>query len=313
MKKFIKGISLTILIVIPGIGYLSIQHVSDEDSNLLFSSKLISKSIVMNILHEGKSIVDRDYIPTPFDSDNFEYANLNHTRFGNILSQASLAPFLEHSSANGSLEYAIDAMDILRSNMTVGSSSKDWGQSNIAEMFAAGLNGESYLCDDLARMFIILVQSKGLQARKIGLNRADGIGHVVVEVYDPSAQKWVLFDPTNNIYYKFDNEILNALELMHLMRDGNKNDKIKIISGKNKLEIITADRYEELLDFYKHGIVVEFYNKWVEMNADRMNPIRSPSIMGVYVGNDFVRKIYYRHDLPPEEYKDNRRKLYEAP
>ena len=305
----IKRISLLLILTFAAIGYLSIQNVTDDDSQLLFSSKLISKSIVMNFLHKTKSMVDKDYIPTPFDDENFKYADLDSPRFSNILTQDSLTPFFEYSSVNGKFENAIDTMDILRSNMTVGSSSKDWSKSNVAEMFAAGLNGESYLCGDIAKMFIVLVQSKGFHARKIGLNRSDGIGHVVVEVYNPTSQKWVLFDPTNNIYYKFDNKILNAIELMRLIKD---NNKIKIIRGKNNSEIITANRYEELLDFYKHGIVVEFYDKWVEMNADRFNPIRSPSIMGIYVGNDLVRKIYYRHDLPPEDYENNRRKLYEA-
>ena len=313
MHILIKRISLLLILVSAGIGYLSIQYVTDEDSQLLFSSKLISKSIVMNFLHKTKSIVDKDYIPTPFDDKNFEYADLDSPKFSNILTQDSLTPFFEYSPVNRKFENAIDIMDILRSNMTVGSSSKDWSKSNVAEMFAAGLNGESYLCDDLAKMFIVLVQSKGLHARKIGLNRADGIGHVVVEVYNPTSQKWALFDPTNNIYYEFDNKILNAIELMHLMQDNKNNNKIEIIRGENNSEIIRADRYEELLDFYKHGIVVEFYDKWVEMNADRFNPIRSPSIMGIYVGNDLVKKIYYRHDLPPEKYENNKRRLYEAP
>jgi hypothetical protein len=58
---------------------------------------------------------------------------------------------------------------------------------------------------------------------------------------------------------------------------------------------------------------VEYFNKWVEMKVDRLNPIRSPSIMGIYVGSDPIRKIYYRHDLSPEDYEDNLRKLYESP
>ena len=313
MKRILLSLILSLILASASIGYLSIQKVTAGDSQLLFSSKLISKSIVMNFLHKTKSIVDKDYIPTPFDDKNFEYANLDSPKFSDILTKDSLTPFFEYSPVNAKFENVIDIMDTLRSNITFGNSSKDWSKSNVAEMFAAGLNGESYLCGDFAKMFIILVQSKGFHARKVGLNSADGGGHVVVEVYNPTSQNWVLFDPTFNIYYKFDNKILNAIELMYLMQDDKNNNKIEIIRGENNSEIIKADRYEELLDFYKHGIVVEFYDKWVEMNADRFNPIRSPSIMGIYVGNNLVRKIYYRHNLPPEEYENNKIKLYEAP
>ena len=304
---------MVIFILIPLVGYLSSQHVSDEDSYLEFSLKLISKSIVMNVLHVTYTIVDKTYKPTPFDNNDFEYADLNHPGYSDIISQDILSPFFLNSSTKYQLDDAIEAMDILRSNMTVGTSSRDWSKIGVAEMYAAGLNGESYLCGDLARMYILLVQSKGLQARKIGLNRADGIGHVVVEIYDPIIQKWLLVDPTNNLYYEADNLMLNALELNHLMKDEKTGNKIKIISGKNSSELISADRYDALLDFYRHGVVVEFYNKWVEMKVDRLNPIRSPSVMGIYVGSDPIRQIYYRHDLAPEEYEDNRRKLYESP
>lgn len=313
IEKLAKLFFLGVMALSSLVGYLSIQYVSDEDSPLEFSSKLISKSIVMNFLHVARTIVDKDYIPTPFDDKEFEYVDLNNPAYLDIISNDILAPFSLNSSKGWQLNDAIEAMDILNTHMTVGASSKDWSGKSVAEMYAAGLDGEAYLCGDLARMYIMLVQSKGLQARKIGLNRADGIGHVVVEVYDPISQRWLLFDPTNNLYYVHNKEILNALELNHLLKDDNENSQVKVVVGESALELGSADRYDALLDFYRHGIVVEFFNNWVETKVSRLNPIRSPSVMGIYVGSDPIRKIYYRHDLPPEEYEENYRKLYASP
>jgi hypothetical protein len=294
------------------IGYLAIQQVEDADSKPMFAAKLISKSIIMKVLDTISRISDENYVPTPIDSGKFHYVNLQQEYFSRIRTDPLLMKLFVDRDKKWDFEDAVNAADFLWANVSPGNSTQYWQQSNVIEMFQAAAKGEPFLCWNLSKMLSELVQAGGMQARLISLNRYDGIGHVVIEVYSKRREKWLLIDATNNLYYEYNGEPLNTLEVNQLVQNEESKKNILTKYGShyrmrenNKPAVIDS----KLNDFYKNGFAVEFYNRWVEQKLPRYNPLRSPSVMGVYVGESSLRKFYYNHNLT----HDSASQLYESP
>ena len=193
-----------------GVGYLAIEPVLDTDSRPLFAAKLISKSLIMSGLHAIERVSKSDYVPTPLDPGQFRYADLTHENFANVRTDSRLAKLYHNADSQWDFDRAVRAADFLWAHLPQGTSSRDWQQNNVPEMFEAAANGELFLCWDISRMLLELVQVGGLQGRLIGLSRDDGGGHVVTEIWSERYEKWFLIDATNNVYYQHGGKPLNA-------------------------------------------------------------------------------------------------------
>ena len=162
-------------------------------------------------------------------------------------------------------------------------------------MIDAAEQGERFLCGNISKMLVQLIQAGGTQARTVGLQAAHS-GHVVVELWSKQFNKWVILDPDYNVHYTDTaGKPLSALEIFEMSQDSNKIKNIIPVIGNSPNTLYKSD--SRLVDlFYKNGVAINFYNRWVDKNYPRRHPARSPSIMAFYVGDSTVDKLYYKHD-----------------
>ncbi|MBE8232469.1 MAG: hypothetical protein HAW67_01950 [Endozoicomonadaceae bacterium] len=300
MRKFLFVFISLIFTVAFVIAYLAIRTISSDDPPLLTQSQKISKTIVMRGLDQFESIFNSaTYVPTPFDSPSpdFKYANLSHPYFENIRNDKRVAHFYSLSS-NSSDQPPIDFSDAismkkyLRDLFPHGVASTNFINTNVLEMIDAAEQGEQFLCEDISKMLIQLIQAGGTQARAVGLQSLHS-DHVVVEMWSKHFNKWVIIDPDHNIHYTNANGVpLSAIELYVMSQNSHQIEKIQRITDSSPNTLHNTKLIEL---FYKNGFSIFFYNRWVDQNLPRKHPARSPAIMGVYVGKAKIEKIYHKH------------------
>jgi len=294
IKKILVASIVIALISIFTIAYLSISNLESDDSQLLKSSQKVSKALVMRGLDQVERIFgSATYTPTPFDSSDFEYADLSHPYFERIRNDKRVAHFYHKRPIDFS--DAISIREYLRDLFPHGVESSSFLNTNVLEMIDAAEHGERFLCGNISKMLVELIQAGGTQARTVGL-QASHSGHVVVEMWSNQFNKWILLDPDYNVHYTNKSGVpLSAIELYGMSQDGHEIQTIKRITGNSKNTLHNSNT-QIVEQFYRNGFAILFYNKWVDKNLPRRHPARSPSIMGFYVGKSEVDKFYYKHD-----------------
>lgn len=300
-RKTIKH-ALLVLITVSGllvsaIGYLAIQNIASNDSQLLFGGKLISKALVMGIFDRYERFFSGAmYTPTPFDSPEFSYADLSNPYFEVVRSDKRVAHFYAHSSMPMDFYNAVSMADFLRDLFPHGVSRRSYQNANVLEMMDAAENGERFLCGNISKMLAQLVQAGGTQARNISLGKSANDGHNLIELWSRRFGKWAVIDPDYNVHYTDSLGIpLSALELYQIAQDENRIRDIRRIAG-NSPNTLHNSNTKNIEKRYRNGFAVEFYNRWVDANLPRWHPGRSPSIMAYYIGNSFPRRFYYKYD-----------------
>ena len=294
-----KGLFTLIIITFiaaSAILFMAQRNISSDDPQILVASQKISKALIMRILDRIESIFgDTSYAPTPFDSADFSYADLSHPYFEKIRNDKRVAHFYVNGTDPIDVADAIAMREYLRDLFPHGAASTSFINTNVLEMIDAAEQGEKFLCGNISKMLVQLIQAGGTQARTVGL-QAKHSGHVVVELWSKQFNKWVTLDPDYNVHYTdTTGEPLSALEIFEMSQDSKKINNIKPVKGKSSNTLYKSD--SRLVDlFYKNGVAINFYNRWVDKNYPRRHPARSPSIMAFYVGDSTVDKLYYKHD-----------------
>lgn len=83
-------------------------------------------------------------------------------------------------------------------------------------------------CGQYGVVFAHACMSFGIPARYFETMPAGEGGHFVVEVYSKDYKKWILMDPTINIYYERNSIPLNVMELHELRYHNKKNDAYSV-------------------------------------------------------------------------------------
>jgi hypothetical protein len=276
--------------------FLAKRSISSDDPQFLITSQKISKSLIMRVLDKVESnFGSESYAPTPFDSPDFSYADLSHPYFETIREDKRVAHF--YSNLTGVIDFsdAISMREYLRDLFPHGTASTSFININVLEMIDAAEQGGKFLCGNISKMLIQLIQAGGTQARTVGL-QASHSGHVVVELWSKRFNKWVILDPDYNVHYTNTTGIpLSAIELYEMSQDSEHIKYIKPVTGKSSNTMHNSN--SNLVElFYKNGIAINFYNRWVDKNLVRRNPARSPVIMSYYIGNSKIERLYYKHD-----------------
>ena len=276
--------------------FLAKRNFSSDDPQFLVASQKISKSLIMRVLDKVESnFGSTSYAPTPFDSPDFSYADLSHPYFEKIRNDKRVTHF--YSNHAGAIDFsdAITMREYLRDLFPHGTASTSFINTNVLEMIDAAEQGEKFLCGNISKMLVQLIQAGGTQARTVGL-QASHSSHVVVELWSKRFNKWVILDPDYNVHYTNATGIpLSAIELYEMSQDSNNIKYIKPITGKSSNTL--HNNNSNLVElFYKNGIAINYYNRWVDKNLPRRNPARSPVIMGYYIGNSKIERFYYKHD-----------------
>lgn len=275
--------------------YLSLQPILNEDSKLQQAAKLISKSFIMRIFDQYERLMgDAQYAPTPFDSKDFTYADLSSQNFEKITIDKRLVHFYSGNSLPIDFQDAVSMANFLRGLFQHGFPQKNYLYADVLEMLDAAEEGEKFLCGNISMMLAQMIQAGGTQARTVGLYDEQYNGHVVVEIWSRKFNKWAVVDPDYNIHYTNNSNIpLSAVELYKFARE-EKVDEVKRNVGNSPNTLHKSNT--NLIDrFYRNGFIIDFYNKWIDANLPRRHPARSPAIMGYYVGDSWLRRIYNKH------------------
>lgn len=76
-------------------------------------------------------------------------------------------------------------------------------------------------CNDMAELFLHALRAQGYKARKLFVVKSIGdpyATHTLVEVFENN--KWVIYDPTFNVSFKKDGQLLGAVDISRSLIDG---------------------------------------------------------------------------------------------
>ena len=296
IRKLIITFIIVAFISVLAIVFLAKRNISNDDPQILIVTQKISKALIMRVLDVIESVTDSTgYAPTPFDSPAFSYADLSHPYFEKIRNDKRVARFYSREKGNIDFYDAISMREYLRDLFPHGTASKNYLHVNVLEMIDAAEHGEKFLCGNISKMLVQMIQAGGTQARTVGLQASDS-GHVVVELWSEKFDKWVVLDPDYNVHYTITiGTPLSAIELYQMSQNSNKIKDIIRVPGKS-VNALYSNNSKLVEQYYKNGIAINYYNSWVDKNLPRINPARSPAIMGFYIGNSALERIYYKHD-----------------
>lgn len=312
ITKLVKTSVIVVIMAMVAILFMSVKTVSVDDDQVLIAAQKVSKSIIMNALDNINILTGLyDDPPTPFDGPGFSYADLSHPYFEAIRKDRRLTHFYTGIEDGLDFEHALILKEYLRDLFPHGAADKNYLNVNVLEMIDAAEMGEKYLCGNISKMLVQLIQAGGTQARTVGLQSAES-GHIVVELWSNKFNKWALLDPDYNVHYTDQSGIpMSALDLYINSHKLDFNSNIIRHTGLSKNTLHNSNT-RLIEDYYKKGFVINYYNRWVDKNYPRRHPARSPSIMGYYIGNSNVESFYYKHDSSVVT-EDIKQTLYENP
>jgi len=142
-------------------------------------------------------------------------------------------------------------------------------------------HGEKFFCSEYVTTYIQALSSIGITSRFVGLLK----GHVVAEVWSNDYDKWVVIDPTFDIFYELNGVPLNALELHNAWVEKSW-QRIKIVLNSKNSQI---NNYPySLIDYYEN-FFVRMRNDWFTNRYPRWHP-KSNSIMNSIEWSDKYTK-----------------------
>ena len=297
IKKYLLVFATLSFIIMLAIAYLATRMILSDDPPMLIASQKVSKTLIMRSFDSfEKYFGTKTYAPTPFDSPDFSYANLSHPYFEKIRNDKRVAHFYANTSHDKPIDLsdALSMKEYLRNLFRHAESSKDYENAQVLEMIDAAQKGETFKCGNIVRMLAELIQAGGVQARTIELP-GENNGHVVMEFWSKQFKKWVMLDPDYNVHYTNAAGIpLSSLEIHQMSQDNEKRKEITVVIG-NSPNTLYKKNTNLVEKYYKNGVAIGFYNRWVDKNYPRRHPARSLAIMGYYVGKLNVEKLYYKH------------------
>ncbi len=129
---------------------------------------------------------------------------------------------------------------------------KQWNHDGMNEpsrndaltILAEAKEGKQFRCVEYGIVTTACLNAIGLPARTMGLKTKDvettefGAGHVLLEVYLPDLQKWVLLDGQFDVMPVLNNVPLNAVEFQQAIANNYDKLEIRSLSGANKAQYV---------------------------------------------------------------------------
>ncbi len=234
MRKTIKECNLlilflTVLFVIAGINLVGLC--------ILHSSGVVNRLLPICEIKDESS---HRFVP-----DTGE----DQSRFYNFLSDKGF--FKDRISING----------IIRFQQFVGNSIKNvgvyYGNENGFDLFKKGTSGTPLACDSMAIIFKEGLEALGYKARLIQLYKSDFSSsdtHMLVEVFING--KWRLFDPTFNVTFEHEGNLLGVNEVQELLHTKGPNEVNIIYYGDRAYPARIDNYYMAWRPFFNNAYVV---------------------------------------------------------
>ncbi|MCZ6799314.1 MAG: transglutaminase-like domain-containing protein [Nitrospirae bacterium] len=168
------------------------------------------------------------------------------------------------------------------------------------------LKGGKFWCGGMSKAMVTASLSMGRAARLIHLQTAqDGDpnyqGHYAVEIWIPAFNKWVLFDPTINAFYRLEGHPASVLEVHRAVVQGKGQDVQVMKEGVPH----SLDTYEDteslpgiLFKNYFTYFQVLFRNDFLA-NGDHVHPAND-QVVNYYLNwsDDYTPPFYFDQELP---------------
>lgn len=194
--------------------YLAGSPVAVEEPRSVFVAKVVAKRVVAELI-VAVSALRPDGVPMPTP-----HAPVPPLPPEALSPVPALAGFAARAPRDD-LGRARALADWLAGSAAFGPPRSDYHRRPTAEVLQAALDGEPFLCDDLARLFARLAPRVGLDVRLVYLWAAEEANHVVAEVYARELRKWVMVDVIENVVLTGAGVPLSAVEV-HRMATGGR-------------------------------------------------------------------------------------------
>ncbi|PTX14687.1 transglutaminase superfamily protein [Pontibacter mucosus] len=172
--------------------------------------------------------------------------------------------------------------------------------------------GKQFRCVEYGIVTTACLNAIGLPARTMGLKMKDvetvefGAGHVLLEVYLPDLQKWVMLDGQFDVMPVLNNVPLNAVEFQQAIAKDYSKLEIRSLSGTSKMQ------YVNWVYPYLYYFDVKFDNR-EGVAFERETIDGKSSLMLVPVGAKVPEVFQRKYKLDRYKYTNSLTDLYQAP
>ncbi|WP_299756498.1 transglutaminase-like domain-containing protein [uncultured Pontibacter sp.] len=185
-------------------------------------------------------------------------------------------------------------------------------QPDALTILAEAKEGKQFRCVEYGIVTTAALNAIGLPARTMGLKMKEvetmefGAGHVLLEVYLPDMQKWVMLDGQYDVMPVLNNVPLSAVEFQQAIARNYSKLEIRSLSGANKAQ------YVNWIYPYLYYFDVKFDNR-EGVAFQRETVDGKSSLMLVPVGAKVPEVFQRKYKLDRFKYTSSLADLYQAP
>lgn len=185
-------------------------------------------------------------------------------------------------------------------------------QSDALSILEEAKEGKNFRCVEYGIITTAALNAIGLPARTIGLKMKDvetiesGAGHVLLEVFLPDLNKWVMLDRQFDAMPVLNNVPLNAVEFQHAIANNYDELEIRSISGASKAA------YTKWVYPYLYYFDVRFDNR-EGLDFERATIDLKASLMLVPIGAKLPKVFQKKYPMDMYKYTHSLLDFYEAP
>lgn len=150
---------------------------------------------------------------------------------------------------------------------------------NALDVLHRALNGEKFWCSEYSTSLVQCLAALGITSRYVMLNSDRG-GHVAVEAWCNSRNKWIMLDPFFGLIVLLDGEVLNALEIHNLLLDPASEQRAVF----ERIDSTKAVEKSFYMSLYR-DLAVQMRNDWFTNRYPRWHPL-STSVMNAVEWSD---------------------------
>lgn len=190
--------------------------------------------------------------------------------------------------------------------------SNEPSRSDALTILKEAKEGKQFRCVEYGIVATSCLNSIGLPARVMGLKTKDvetttsGAGHVLLEVYLPDLQKWVMLDGQFDAMPVLHNVPLNAVEFQQAIASNYEALEIRSLSGTSKAQ------YVNWVYPYLYYFDVRFDNR-EGLNIERETIKSKPSLMLVPAGAKNPKVFQVKYPMKRFLYTNSPADLYQSP
>lgn len=155
---------------------------------------------------------------------DFIYENFSNSNLIKLRDQYKLRDVIK--SGKTEFEKMLTLMNWVHKNINKGTPKKFTDKFNAFNVLDGSKRGKKYYCTHFSITFLQCAQALGWFCRRVAIDRDHEFGeeyshHGIVEIWSNQFNKWIAFDPMNNLYFEKKTAPLSAYEIRsEFLKDG---------------------------------------------------------------------------------------------